>query len=217
MPSAGTGDAPSLRSTTPTAASELAPTSQAVSTPGPRPPADVAELSERTSRSARIYAVVIKTLHFTNAYHPSSGSIRSFYHALLAAAARHRRPVRLVVPAERSSVEDLGEFARIYRVRACRSPIIDRRYRLILRYRFFFGRWGAIWNILRTERPDVVEVSDKYSLCHLGALIRRRWFAGARRPALVGLSCERMDDTVATFVSAHNMVRSFSRWYIRHL
>jgi alpha-1,6-mannosyltransferase len=162
-------------------------------------------------------AIVIKTLHLTNAYHPSSGGIRSFYHALLAAAARHRRPVRLVVPAERSSIEDLGEFARIYRVRAIRSPIIDRRYRLILPYRFVFGRWGRIWNILRTERPDVVEVCDKYSLCHLGCLIRRRWFAGARRPALVGLSCERMDDNVAAFVSARGIGRSFSRWYMRHV
>jgi alpha-1,6-mannosyltransferase len=160
---------------------------------------------------------VIKTLHLTNAYHPSSRGIRSFYHALLTAAARHRRPVRLVVPAERSSVEDLSEFARIYRIRAVRSPIIDRRHRLILPHRFVFGRWGRIWGILRTERPDVIEVCDKYSLCYLACLIRRRWFAGARRPALIGLSCERMDDNVAAFVSARATVRSLSRWYMRHI
>ena len=56
----------------------------------------------------------IKTLHITNCYHASSGGIRTFYRALLAAANQHRRHLRLVVPGPEDSVEEIGEFGRIY-------------------------------------------------------------------------------------------------------
>jgi hypothetical protein len=60
--------------------------------------------------------MAIKTLHITNSYHPASGGIRTFYHALLDGANRHRRLVRLVVPGPetrvpaRTSVTDRGGF-----------------------------------------------------------------------------------------------------------
>lgn len=158
-----------------------------------------------------------KTLHLTNAYHASSGGIRTFYHALLAAAARRRRLVRLVVPSDRSHVDEVNPWARIYHVRAPRAFIVDQRYRLILPHRYLLGRTGPIWRILREERPDLIEVCDKYSLIYLGGLIRRRWLEGRQRPAMVALTCERMDDNVRTFLCRRPIADRFSRWYIRHV
>ena len=131
------------------------------------------------------------TVHFTNAYHSSSGGIRTFYHALLAAAPHHGRHVRLVVPGDRDGVEEVNPFARIYTVHARRSPVVDSRYRLILPHRFVWPGAGALWSILDRERPELIEICDKYSLCHLAGVMRK---LRRRRPALVGLTCERMDD-----------------------
>ena len=59
------------------------------------------------------------TVHITNAYHPASGGIRTFYHALLA---RRRRAIGgwcgWSCRETRDRVEDVNAFARIYVVRA---------------------------------------------------------------------------------------------------
>jgi alpha-1,6-mannosyltransferase len=149
------------------------------------------------------------TLHLTNAYHEHSGGIRTMYHALLEHAERHGRRMTLVVPGTDDREERRGRFARIVHVRAPRSPIADGRYRMLLPHRFIRSEHGPLWRLLREERPDVVEVCDKYSLCFFAGLIRRRWTSG--RPALVGLSCERMDDNVEAFVGRGRASRAFAR------
>src|SRR5262249_42457987 len=131
-----------------------------------------------------------KTLHLTNAYHARSGGIRTMYHALLAQANREHRLMRLVVPGERDSEERIGRFGLIYHVRAPRAPCGDRRYRTLFPHRFLWAGAGPLWEILRREDPDVVEVCDKYSLCHLAGLLRRRRQRAGDGPTLVGLSCE---------------------------
>lgn len=156
-----------------------------------------------------------KTLHITNAYHESSGGIRTFYQALLRAAAQARRQVRLVVPGADTRVEDLDEWARIHYIKAPRSLLIDRRYRLLLPHRYLFGRRSRLWQILETERPDLIEICDKYALVYLGGLIRQRWLPGEQRPALAALTCERMDDNVQTFLSGWPVWQHFARWYMR--
>jgi len=156
---------------------------------------------------------VIKTLHLTNSYHESSGGIRTFYHALLQEAAVHRRQIRLIVPGAESGVEEVNDYARIYRVKAPASPFIDRRYRLLLPHRILFGT-GAIWRILRDEKPDLIEVCDKYSLIYLGGLIRAGWLGRNPRPSVAALTCERMDDNVATFLNASSTARRLARWYM---
>jgi alpha-1,6-mannosyltransferase len=157
--------------------------------------------------------VHIKTLHLTNAFHPASGGIRTFYRAMLAAANAERRFMRLVVPAEESHVEDVGDYGRIYHVRAPRSPWVDKRYRLILPQMFLSPR-GEVRRILAEEQPDLVEVCDKYSLCHAAGALRRGWLNGVRRPTIVGLSCERLDDNVSASMSAGRLAQRFARWYI---
>jgi glycosyltransferase involved in cell wall biosynthesis len=157
--------------------------------------------------------VPIKTLHLTNAFHPASGGIRTFYRAMLAAANAERRYMRLVVPAEESRIEEVGDYGRIYHVRAPRSPWVDTRYRLILPQMFLSPR-GEVRRILADEQPDLVEVCDKYSLCYAAGALRRGWLNGARRPTIVGLSCERLDDNVSASMSAGRLAQRFARWYI---
>jgi len=156
----------------------------------------------------------VTSVHLTNAYHASSGGIRTFYRALLAAAPVHRRRVCLIVPGAKEGVEDVNAFARVYFVRAVASPIVDRRYRLILPHKFLLPPLSRIWGILDAERPDLVEVCDKYSLCYLAGILRK---TRACRPALVGLSCERMDDNVRSFVRDAPAAARFARWYIREI
>ena len=55
----------------------------------------------------------MKTLHLTNAYHPTSGGVREFYHALLKHAARSNHHMRLIVPWSESAVHDIDAHARI--------------------------------------------------------------------------------------------------------
>ena len=60
----------------------------------------------------------MKSVHITNYYHKNSGGISTSYNNLLAAAERHRRPIRLIVPGETEAIEDVNEFAKIYYVPA---------------------------------------------------------------------------------------------------
>ena len=156
----------------------------------------------------------IKTLHLTNYYHSSSGGIRTFYHALLDNAERLRRPMRLVVPGDESRIEERGNFARIYHVKAPHSPVFDRRYRLLLPHTFLLPSGNGLRSILQSERPDLVEICDKYSLCWLAGALRRDWISGVPRPTLVGLSCERLDDNLRTYLSAGPAVLRLSARYL---
>jgi glycosyltransferase involved in cell wall biosynthesis len=61
--------------------------------------------------------------------------------------------------------------------------VVDRRYRLILPHKLL-DRTGPIWRTLREEEPHLIEVCDKYSLCYLGGLIRRRWLTGKQHSAI---------------------------------
>jgi alpha-1,6-mannosyltransferase len=157
------------------------------------------------------------TVHLTNAYHATSGGIRTFYSALLEAGNREGRRVVLVVPGERDESERVGELAHIYRVQTPRAPAFDRRYRLLLPHRYAPVPGARIVQILEQEQPQVVEICDKYTLPYLAAMLRKGWHRRLRRPALVGLSCERFDDNMAAYVSAGGAARGFTRWYLRHI
>jgi glycosyltransferase involved in cell wall biosynthesis len=117
----------------------------------------------------------IKTLHIMNSYHPTSGGIRIFYDALLAAANRHGRPVRVVVPAEKTFVEEAGAFGRIYHVAAPLVPTLNSRYRWMLPHTYAWPYDSPVLRILAAERPDVVEVCDKFWLLYWGVRGIMRW------------------------------------------
>jgi alpha-1,6-mannosyltransferase len=159
----------------------------------------------------------IKTLHITNCYHASSGGIRTFYRALLHAANQRQREIRLVVPGPTNSVEDLGKFARIYTIAAPASPFVDSTYRLLLPHLYALPYRSRLRRIIEQERPDLVEVCDKYTLCFLPSVLRRGWIGSDSQAVLVGLSCERMDDNVSAFISSGSLGRRFSSWYMRNI
>ncbi|HXY26482.1 MAG TPA: glycosyltransferase [Candidatus Acidoferrum sp.] len=160
---------------------------------------------------------MIKTLHITNSYHPSSGGIRTFYLALLKAANTHRRLVRLVVPGPESSVEEIGDYGRIYTIAAPRAPVLDHRYHILTPHDYFWPGETPLRQILEQERPDLVEICDKLLLHYLTGVLRRRWIPGVPVPALIGLTCERLDDMAAFHVSSGSAARWLSQSYMRKL
>jgi alpha-1,6-mannosyltransferase len=166
-------------------------------------------------KDTEVNCLPIKTLHITNCYHASSGGIRTFYRALLHAANQRQREIRLVVPGPKDSVEEVGEFARIYTIGAPGSPFVDSTYRLLLPHLYALPYRSRLRRILEEERPDLVEVCDKYTLCFLPTMLRRGWIEGAPQAVLVGLSCERMDDNVSAYVSPGVLGRRFANWYMR--
>ena len=154
----------------------------------------------------------MKSVHITNYYHKNSGGISTAYNKLLEAGNRHGRHVRLIVPGEANSVEDVGEFGKIYFVKASFSPIFDRRYRLMLPWKTYIFEGAPIKTILREEKPDLIEIGEKYTISLMAGLLRKHILTvGIPRPLLVQFSCERMDDNVGSFI----MRGRISRWFCR--
>ncbi|MDH3494442.1 MAG: hypothetical protein OEM82_12880, partial [Acidobacteriota bacterium] len=108
--------------------------------------------------------------------------------------------MRLIVPGEKDEVEIVNEFAKIYYVKAPKSPLFDKRYRIILPWQYMTND-SPIRKILLNEMPDLVEITDKYTLSMFGTMVRRKKFKQLGRPMLVHFSCERMDDNIASFLS----------------
>lgn len=48
-------------------------------------------------------------------------------------------------------------------------------------------------------------------------MLRRGWIAGVTPPVVVGLSCERMDDNIAAFVSPGSLGHRWASWYMRRV
>jgi len=154
----------------------------------------------------------LKSVHITNYYHKNSGGISTSLNNLLAAAGRHKRPVRLIVPGEEEAVEEVNDFAKIYYIPAKRSPVFDKRYRVMMPWQYMQAG-SLIRRILLDEKPDIVEVTDKYTLSMIGPMIRTNNFRKLGRPMLVHFSCERMDDNVGSFLTRG----AFGKWLARRV
>lgn len=158
----------------------------------------------------------MKSLHITNAWHPGSSGIGTFYRALMSAADEHRHYLRLVVPSGESRVEDVTPYVRVYHLKAPFAPL-NRSYRWLLPHRYLWPG-SEIRRILQAERPDVVEVCDKYTLQYLAGLVRRNWlFPDGHRPTLIGLSCERMIDNLLVYLPCFPLAEAFCRLYMKWL
>ena len=156
----------------------------------------------------------LTTLHLTNSWHETSGGIATFYRALISAANRRGHRIRLVVPGENDGVEYVGDFAKIYYVKAPRARF-NRDYRTIYPSQYL-APGSRVQRILAAERPDLVEVCDKYTLNYLGALLRKGLLPAIDfRPVVVGLTCERMDDNFRTYVGRVPFARAFCAAYMK--
>jgi glycosyltransferase involved in cell wall biosynthesis len=123
--------------------------------------------------------------------------------------------VRLVVPAAETSVEEVGEFGRIYRVAAPPVPVIDSRYRWMLPHTYAWPYESALRRIFAIERPDLVEVCDKFWLLYLASVLRRGWIAGVPVPVMVGLTCERLDENVRTYIGNNRVMQWLCERYMQ--
>lgn len=156
----------------------------------------------------------MKTLHLTNSWHEKSGGIRTFYCALIAAANEQGRQIRLVVPGPESRVERVGACGVIYHVKA---PLAwnGTGYRVLYPHRMLIPG-SAVHRIIAGEQPDLVEVCDKFTMNYLGGLLRVGLLPGISfRPAVVALSCERLDRTFETY--GHPALAALSKLYLRWL
>jgi glycosyltransferase involved in cell wall biosynthesis len=155
----------------------------------------------------------LKSLHITNAWHEESGGIATYYRALAAEAKRRGRSLALLVPGAEDGFVQEG-CVRIHTVKAGPSPF-NAKYRLIMP-NVFPGVNRRVLEILREEDPDLLETCDKYSLHYLSGLLRKGWLPDyEKRPVLVGLSCERMDDNLAIYLSSSAWGKAFARWYMK--
>lgn len=159
----------------------------------------------------------MKTIHLTNSYHETSGGISTFYRALFKSAELAGREMTLIAPGDETRTEQLGRFGRIRYLKSSPSPFFDRRYRMIWPTSYALPFQNELGSILSEEQPDLIEISDKYSLCWLAGMIRRRRIPGLGRPLLVGTSHERMDDNVRAFVTGHRFGRLGTRYYVGRL
>jgi len=157
------------------------------------------------------------TLHVTNAYHATSGGVRTFYRALLETAEAAGRRLDLVVPSPGRVVETerVGSSTAIHHVPAPAAPGFDRRYRL-LHPGHYVGRGAAVSRLLHEVRPDIVEICDKYSVIHAARLVRRSWYWSGPRPTVVAASFERMDDNVEAYIASWPWLRRAAHAYLRY-
>jgi glycosyltransferase involved in cell wall biosynthesis len=124
------------------------------------------------------------------------------------AAKRHQRFVVLIVPAEEESVEEVNEYAKIYYVKGITSPFFDKRYRLLMPWQYLFHD-TPIREILLKEKPDLIEICDKYTLIYLASMIRKGKFLKLGRTMLLHLTTERMDDNIDSFITKSK----FGKWF----
>lgn len=158
----------------------------------------------------------MKTLHLTNSWHDTSGGIATFYRALMEEANRRRQFMRLVVPSAMDRIEEVGSFVRIYHVQAPLARF-NSRYRVIYPSQFL-TEGSKLQQILAAERPDLVEICDKYTLNYLGILLRLRLLPALDfRPVVVGLSCERMDDNFRSYLGRLPFAAKFCDAYMKWL
>jgi len=158
----------------------------------------------------------LKSLHLTNSWHANSGGIATFYRSLMDAANRRGHSMTLVIPGEKDEVENVGACGRIYCVASAPAPV-NRDYRLI-RPISYLGRGTRLRQILQAERPDLVEVCDKYTLNYFAGMLRVGMMGDVGcRPVVVGLSCERMDDNVGAYLGWNPLAQGLVRFYMKWL
>ena len=113
-------------------------------------------------------------------------------------------------------MEQVGRFGKIYHVAAPRARV-NCEYRVIYPTQFL-SAGGAVQKILAAELPDLIEISDKYTLNYLGAMVRRGLVpALGYRPVVVGLSQERMDDNFRAYFGDIPFGQTFCSLYMKWL
>jgi len=155
----------------------------------------------------------MKSIHLTNAWHATSGGIATHYRSLLKEAELTGRHMVMVVPGEHDGIEH-GLTTRIHSLAASPSPF-NSAYRSIMPNQWP-GIHSRVRQIILDEEPDLIEVCDKYSLHYIAGAIRKGYFKGLKkRPVLIGLSCERMDENLGVYLTQSSLGKAFAAWYMK--
>jgi alpha-1,6-mannosyltransferase len=164
----------------------------------------------------------MKILYCTNFYTRASGGVKTYIHSVGAELLKSGLPFRLVVPgAENGLEEEPGTDSRVYILKSPRFPI-NREYRMILPLDFLPWFRFRLGEIIRRERPDVVEVSDTWTLIYMARALRERpaWFGLEKSPLVAAFSHDRFSDYMKHYfregVVRRNML-SFAGWYMKRI
>jgi alpha-1,6-mannosyltransferase len=164
----------------------------------------------------------MKILHCTNFYTPTSGGVKTYLHAVGGELIERGLPFRLVVPGREDRLEeDPRRDMRIYTLKSPRFPV-NRDYRMILPLDFLPWFRFRLGRIIESERPDVVEVSDLWTLIHMARALKHRpaWFGLEKRPLVAGFAHDRLTDYVLHYFkegTTRRVVLGFSHWYLRRV
>ncbi len=126
-------------------------------------------------------------VHLTSAYAPASGGVRTMVHALGAGYRARGHRFTLVVPAATAGVDDEPWGTRV-RLRGPRVPGTAGYHALLDR--------SAVRRTLEDLAPDRVEVSDRFTLRHVGT-----WAADHGVPSVM-FAHERLDGLASSLLHA---------------
>jgi alpha-1,6-mannosyltransferase len=126
----------------------------------------------------------VKILHLTNFYHNRSGGIKTYLDAKNDFLKSKGLPVLHVIPGERDVCTHPQPGVTVYEVASPPAPV-NSDYRVI-------WNLATVTTIIMQEKPDIVEINDKYTLPY--AAVFARLLGTAART--VGFVHERLDDTL---------------------
>ena len=139
-------------------------------------------------------------LHLANFYHSESGGIKTYLDNKREYFSAANLPFRLVIPDQETSVQYFEDDTIIYRIKASKAPF-NPAYRLI-------WNLGAVHKIVKREKPDLIEVNDKYTLALLSLYYRvfKKFFP------LVGFHHERLDTNMILYFKDNKLYRKLAHW-----
>lgn len=145
----------------------------------------------------------MKILHLANFYHPLSGGIRTYLDNKRRFFAARGLPFRLVIPDERDGVDTAEPDTVVYRVASPPAPL-NPLYRIIINL-------GVVHKIVKREKPDLLEINDKFTLMALSYFYRKI----LKRLPTAGFHHERLDVNMRLYFGNGALTRRLSRLYMR--
>lgn len=104
-------------------------------------------------------------MHLANFYHAKSGGIKTYLDKKRDYFKSIGLPFRMIIPDEQDNVEEQEGDSVIYRIGSREAPL-NPLYKII---------WNlpAVHQIIKREKPDLIEVNDKFTLAGLALIYRK--------------------------------------------
>ena len=145
----------------------------------------------------------MKILHLANFYHPKSGGIKTYLDAKRRFFEEKGMPFRLVIPDEIDGIEHAGPDTIVYRIGSPPAPF-NSLYRMIVNL-------GTLHGIVKSEKPDMLEVNDKWTLAALSYFYRKI----QKRLPIAGFHHERLDVNISVYFPNNKFLRILGGLYMQ--